>query len=157
MRSAPCVCWTKVPNGFSSFKENQFSLRTLQLMVLEHPDIFFFFLNSGKLCILSDTRTGSSVNFIKRRNFPQCCIGWWFSLSSRAFRIPFLRLKPRYRLEKGDSLVRSGHNVTAQFMILLKSYPEGKDLLFSLHRREMPKVNLGPPRDSLSALEKMEN
>lgn len=48
-------------------KKRQFFLPTLQLMHLEHPDAFFF---SGNLFSLSDTRTGSFMSFIKKRNFP---------------------------------------------------------------------------------------
>eukprot|EP00069_Balaena_mysticetus_P014498 bmy_08752T0 len=49
-----------------------------------------------------------------------------------------LRLKPHNRLEKEDSPMHGRDNVTAQFLIPLKSHPKCKNLLFSLHRRDMP-------------------
>lgn len=66
-RICPLCLWTKMPNVFSSFKEKPVPpphpwFRTSRCILL-------LFFNSENLCILSDTRTGSSMSFINKINF----------------------------------------------------------------------------------------
>ena len=66
------------------------------------------------------------MSFIKKRNSPQSCTGWWFSVSPRLFRKTSLRLKLNKRLEKEDSPVHSRDHVTAQFLISAEKYAWGE-------------------------------
>lgn len=145
-KGAKWIFWFQRKAGSSSL------LCSLWSWNIQRP---FFFVCLKNLSILSDPRTDSFVSFIKKRNSPQSCIGSWFSVSPRLFQMMSLRLKPHNRPEKEDSPMHSRDNVTAQFLIPLKSHPKCKNLLFSLHRRDMPEVSLGPPWNLLSALWKM--
>lgn len=140
MRSAPCVCGTKVPNGFSGFKENPVLLPNPAAHGLKTSTFFSFFLNWENVCIFSDTRTGSFMSCTKERHFAQQP---WFSVSTSPFRITRLKGKPCCGLEKGFST--AWRRQRSCFSTLLKSHPQGKSPL------SWEEVCLCSPWDLLSA------
>lgn len=109
-------------NGFSSFKEKPVLPPHSVAHGLRISRGHSFLIKKIKnLYILSDPRTNFFVSFVWKINSSKSCIDWLFPVSPRLFWIMSFRFKPHHRLEKQDSPKHSRDNVTAQFLILLKS------------------------------------
>lgn len=160
MGSAPCACWTKVLNGFSHLKGKPIlppHLAAHDCRTSRHL-FFFFFLSSGNLGILLNTRTGWFLyEFHKEKKLSPTLL----MLVIQCFYQAFLDNVPHVKAPITGWIKRTLHmlgwdTVTAKFLLLLKSHPECNNLLFCLLRRQMPEVSLGPPWNLFSALSRMQ-